>query len=175
MSPVNQVLDLLVQLSQGELDQVRAACTTLKMLGPGKQRQLPKQVDTQEHLILDEIVVTLRNMGVEFASPSMLRQNRGYQKFSEKVPGIIQFLNAATTNRVDQRAVLALGIRLLYKQLESWGLPVTALVIMNNAYRIPSLINRAFPGYARSGMLSWIIRKEALHVRDKRGRQSVQR
>jgi hypothetical protein len=69
--------------------------------------------------------------------------------------------------KVQQRALFRLGIVLLCNNLAEMETPISGMSLMNHIHRIPSLINRAFPGYARLGLLSKIIRAKETRVRKK--------
>ena len=59
-----------------------------------------------------------------------------------------------------RRVVLATGINLLYEDLEGMGVvAISPKVLANNLPRIPAVLDRAFPGYARYRMLKIIVRQ----------------
>jgi hypothetical protein len=58
-----------------------------------------------------------------------------------------------------RRVILATGIDLLYKDLGNMGVVVNPKVLANNLPRIPAVLDRAFPGYARFGMLRLIVKR----------------
>jgi hypothetical protein len=74
---------------------------------------------------------------------------------------IESFLNLTCpeTKVITRRGVLATGIDLLYKNLGEMGVVVSPKVLANNLSRIPAVLDRAFPGYARFGLLKMIVQR----------------
>jgi len=60
---------------------------------------------------------------------------------------------------VTKRVILATGLDLLYKNLRDMGVAVSPRVLANNLPRVSSVLDAAFPGYARHGMLSAIVKR----------------
>jgi hypothetical protein len=63
-------------------------------------------------------------------------------------------------NLVIQRAVLATGLDLLYRDLAGAQIPVNATILARNLPRVPAVMDKAFPGYAQFGMLAKSVRGE---------------
>lgn len=55
--------------------------------------------------------------------------------------------------------VLAMGVRLLQRNLSSMGFTATSSVIAEHLARLPAVFDNAFPGYGQAGMLASIVRK----------------
>jgi hypothetical protein len=143
---------LLPTLSGDELSQIREQ---LSMISTMK----PVPAGTDEGLALESICEGLSSLGVEYAYPTLLQKTDGYSSFRCKVGPVMQFLRRGMKEKNEIRAALVLATQLLYQDLTSSGFPATARTIMRHFHRVPSVINRNFPGYAQSGMLSWIIKK----------------
>lgn len=171
MSNIKTVLDTLPLLTGAELAQVRAALGALSSIGGERGPVLNTDVTSDDMWVLGAIADYMRDKGIDATSVPLLRRQRSYSAFRDKVPAITQYLKPAG-DRNTQRALLTIGIELLYEDLQKLGLAITSRSMMAHVHRIPGMINRAFPGYASQGFLSMIIRGE-LHVRKKRGDGAV--
>jgi len=142
----------------------------LSHLDPGTEAAaLP--LESEVDFILETMQRVLSSMGVEHTSVATLRGSPQYAAFKQKAPAIVAYLDSACpTNRVKQIAVLSIGVRLLYENLASQGFPVSSRFLMTHIHRLPSVMNRAFPGYARAGLLNLLV-KDKTNVRNEQGRQ----
>lgn len=172
-SDLKTVLDIIPRLSSAELAKVRDAIGAANAIGGAKGPVLSNDVTSDDMWVLGAIADCMRDRGIDATSVSLLRKQRAYGAFRDKVPAIVQFLKPAG-ERIKQRALLTIGIELLYADMAKIGLAVTSRTMMAHAHRIPGCINRAFPGYASQGFLEKIIRGE-LHVRPKRSHSAVSR
>jgi hypothetical protein len=60
----------------------------------------------------------LTSMGVEYTSIDQLqKRDADYKTFAEKVPAIMKFIRNAVKDRTSQRALLRLGVKLLYENV----------------------------------------------------------
>lgn len=147
------VIAQLPNLDPAELAEVRERIAALRMLaGSGP-------VDIGEQLVIDAIHAVLRNNGMG-ASLEQVTKSSVHTSFVEKLPAIHEYLEKASSERNVQRAILQLGVDLLYRHLTSHGIPVGVRVLMAHIHRVPEFINAAFPGYAELGMLHWVIGKD---------------
>jgi hypothetical protein len=55
------------------------------------------------------------------------------------------------------------SLGLLSENFEEMRLPVTSRLLLRNLPRIPAVVNRAFPGYWKLGMLNMVI---SAHTKD---------
>lgn len=76
-------------------------------------------------------------------------------------PELTSFIDQACpgAKTLTKRVVLATGINLLYRNLREMGVTVSPKVLANNLPRLPAVLDAAFPGYARSGMLNMIVKR----------------
>lgn len=171
------ILQLLPDLTASELTALAERIMLLRSLSgapPLTENQLPTAASvTRDDWVLRDLCYALASMGVEHASPAMLRRTSGYPSFKRKVPGLILYLQNVSSRHLVRRAILMLGVRLLHKELTRQGLAASSVLVLRHAHRIPSVINGAFPGYAASGMLEWISTKGASDVRKERNHPSV--
>lgn len=162
MTPLEQINQLLPSLDTAALQEVRARCVILAQ-GAGSRAQTaalggklgPSDADVD--LVLEEIAGYLRAEGVEYASPDILRRVGGYGKFAEKVPPVMKALRKATTNKVKLRALIRISIDFLYKDLARMQVSASTRTMMAHWHRVPSVINRNFPGYMRGGFLGLLL------------------
>jgi len=71
-----------------------------------------------------------------------------------------QYLDTAAPGspQVIRRGILATGIELLHADLRRRAIPINVTVLANNLGNLPAVLDRAFPGYAKAGMLAMIIK-----------------
>jgi hypothetical protein len=149
-SALTTVLAELPKLTAAELAEVRQRITFLRTLsGDGP-------VDVGEQIVIDAIHIVLRENGLG-ASTEQVTKSNVHASFLEKLPALHEFLAMASSNRNHQRAVLQIGVELLYKHLTDLGIPVGVRALMAHIHRVPEFINAAFPGYVRAGLTPWII------------------
>jgi hypothetical protein len=144
----------LPKLDAAELAEVRQHLALLRTLaGEGP-------VDVDEQLVIDAISIVLRENGMG-ASIEQFTGSSAHVSFKEKLPDLHAFLALASKQRNEQRAILYVGVSLLYDHLIKFGIPVGTRVLMTHIHRVPEFINAAFPGYTRAGLLPWIMHRMA--------------
>lgn len=157
--PLDKINALLPRLNRDELRVLSGRIKALIELTPEDGSIASNIAADDESLVLGCIAEQLSRMSVEFVSVAVLRNQRGIASFRSKLPGLMKFVSSGGRNRIEQRAILMMGIELLYDHLVKQQLPITAWLLMSHVHRIPSVLNDAFPGYARAGLLSWIVKK----------------
>lgn len=112
--------------------------------------------------ILDQIIEVCRAEGIEAATQSRLRNHPAYKTYAEKCEEYVKpFLDHVQYgNRVRKHALIRCAIRLLIKNLKKMNVPVSALMTMNHIHRMQSVVDDAFPGYAKNGLLYMVVRVE---------------
>jgi len=111
--------------------------------------------------VSEAICSTLRRVGVECPSPITLRKSSAYANAKEKFNDLSAFFDKISQQRLVQDAVLCTGIEILYNDMINWGMPISSHTILNHIHRIPASLNRAFPGYAQSGLLAKVVKYES--------------
>lgn len=124
----------------------------------GTDQQDPNVMDDADGLVLDALTSTLTRLSVEHASIYFLRKHPHYSLFKTRCSDLMPFFRAAVATRNEQRLLLELAMELLYKELTEMGIAVSCRTMMNHVHRIPAVLNKHFPGYAASGLLSWILK-----------------
>lgn len=128
------------------------------------------QIETHDDLFaLRCICDMLRDSGTETFGFERYKKHAQWRSFCAKVPAVLQYVRQAGSQRVMQRKVLTFGLRLLYKQMTRDGYPVTGITMLAHFHRVPAVLEQAFPGYAKSGLLGLIFKGETKNnVRQKR-------
>lgn len=173
---VSRAVELALKFTPEEwADFERRVKAYRQLSGDDQSRQEPRSSCTKDQstdtiLVLQEIVLLLQRLGVEFSSVELLQKSPTIKSFNEKVPGVMSYVRKGVKTRNAHRALLSLGLQLLYDRLVKEGYPAGGRTLMNNIHRLPSTVNSHFPGYAASGMLGMII-KEGSDVRKERSRK----
>jgi hypothetical protein len=166
-----QIAALLLLLGKEELEQVRARAGVLAQAAGINGRTSPAaelsapQISADESdidLVLSEIAALLRDQGVEFASVPMLKRVTNFKSFAEKVPATMKFFRGVTTNRTKLRALIRISISLLYKDLIKMNMAATTRTLMSHWHRVPAVMDKNFPGYARAGHLGLLFQDSVL-------------
>jgi len=156
MTKLVKILEDLPSLTDAERQQLLNSLRALVSLGPSSAQPIGE--DDHESFALSCIADSLASLGVEQVSVPMLRSSAN-AAFRGKVGNVMVFVTKACGTRSAQRALLLLGVELLYNNLAKLGLPASARLIMRHFHRIPSVLNRHFPGYAASGLLGFVVDK----------------
>lgn len=158
LSPLTIVLEQLPKLTITELHQVKQRIGYLRTVADAGP------VDVDEQIVIDAISAVLRENGIAITT-DQVANSPVHTSFLEKLPALHTFLATASPKRNHQRALLQLGVELLYAHLTKIGIPVGVRTLMAHIHRIPEFINIAFPGYAQAGLLSWITRAATVRRR----------
>lgn len=156
MSNVDQIVAWIPSLTSDEVQRIRAALDMSGQLG-GKVKH--EAIPSDELNALDAIARFMQERGLDLSGREQLARGRGYNAFKAKVPALFAYLKQAG-DRNAQRALLTIGIELLYADLTKIGLAVTSRSLMAHTHRIVGVINREFPGYAQAGFIKLILRRE---------------
>lgn len=161
-----QIVKMLPMLERGELEKVRTRIGALLHLSPSapdlRTEYVGYAVD-KETWVLDCISHVMEGTG--YNSISFLRMSPGISEFRSKLPPLLRMLERADKSKTVQRAILLVGINLLQKNLTQLSIPVTGRTIMRHVHRIPAVLDVAFPGYVKAGLLGLIITRGNRYVR----------
>src|SRR5206468_322499 len=150
------------------------------MNGSSEPASIPPPTDTSfAREVLDILIETLVAHGTEGRARIVLERSNLFGRFCSEVEGIQKYLKSLNVNRVQQRAVLRVGMELLHKFLlkgvpTRWDkknrylvkapLPVGSREMMIFIHYLPVVLDRAFPGYSKLGILYMIARqKQGIH------------
>jgi hypothetical protein len=157
---LNDIIPLLAGLSAQELDNLAARIKALRAItgsasqdGSNESGLAEPDVDFVVHCAHQAAV----SAGAELSTYFQLRQvAKRSADFRTKAANLILWLKPAG-NRSRQRALLCLAYQLLYRDMTENGYPVTARTLLNHTHRLPSLVEKDFPGYYRAGLLDRIV------------------
>ena len=158
MTKLVKILEDLPGLTDAERQQLLMSLKALCSFGPSSQVTNEAGQDDHESFALSCIADSLASLGVEFTTAPMLRSSSN-AGFRAKVESVMVFVSKVCKTRSAQRALLLLGVELLYSDISRLGLPASARMVMRHFHRIPSVLNRHFPGYAASGLLGFVVDK----------------
>lgn len=108
--------------------------------------------------VSEAICKVMSRAGTECPSPSTIRKSAAYAGARAKFDDLAAFFDKVSKQRLVQDAALSIAIELLYDDLVAWGIPVSSHTLLAQCHRIPSTLNRAFPGYAQMGILAKLIK-----------------
>ena len=155
----NKIVQSLPTLSATERGSLLERLKLLQSISSPKEAATNGKRDIESR-VLTIVCNTLRELGVEYPSLDVLRKSSAYPSFQRKLPDLLEFLSHVSDSRVQQDALLKIALELLYNDMVNWqDAVISAHTLMSHIHRIPATVNRHFPGYSSSGMLSWIIRE----------------
>ena len=110
--------------------------------------------------VLEAISSVMKKNNADAASVTTLRKSAAYASAREKVQDLQIYFEKISKSKLVQDQVLKESVGLLYYDLLSWqGVAVSCHTLLQQIHRIPAVLNRAFPNYAASGLLSKIVKK----------------
>lgn len=145
----------ILQLTQ---EQVSDLANRLKIINFASTKQFNGKSDFGVR-VSEAISKVLHGRGVECPSPTTLRKSSAYASSRPKFDDVAAFFAKISSHRLVQDSILVEGISLLYDDLLQWqGIAISSHTILQQIHRLPSTLNRAFPGYAESGKLHKVIK-----------------
>lgn len=161
---LQDVISFIAKASLEDKNKIRSALDVSdQFAGLPEARSLAKQDD----VLLDIISSYMANKGVDLSTPYVLMSGKHYVTFRKKSDAVYKYVKPVGTKN-SQRALLRIGVSLLYADLERMGLAITSRLLMAHVHRIPAVINRSFPGYRKLGALKLILVKRQHNVRGKK-------
>lgn len=157
------ILAAIPRLTPGEQDQVAAAVKAAQALGAGTKTKgkahAPTRADMHPDVrdVLSAICDHLNRYGGDGGTPSMAATLKEYREFLEpSAPVVMDAIRDMMPDTTHRRALLAMGVKLLYDDLRKWMPRPNARALMKRAHQIPGCIEIEFPGYHANGMLRLI-------------------
>jgi hypothetical protein len=145
MPKFDEIVEIIPTLSSSQLRELQTRISALLSLGGDTENH----GETDAGIVLGCISETLTGMGVEHVTPSFLRKSQNYSSFTKELPLLMVFLRKQVTTKNHLRALLDIGIRLLYEDMRKMGFPVSGRTLMLHMSRLPAVLDLSFPGYAR--------------------------
>lgn len=163
----DRVVAALPHLTPEERGRIAERLKALNSLAPGQTfagatGAFPDEPGGGADVLLEVIAGAVLRLSGERVSPAALRRGPSFSAFRAKAREISAFAAKHAPNRVQRRALLALGVELLHRDLSRAGFSVTARTLMACAHQVPAVLDKSFPGYAQSGFLSMVIGRVAL-------------
>lgn len=156
------IMDLLPQTTTHEQSQLLAYLKSLAAIDPA-QATLPltlgKSKNDDADTVLNVIYEVMKQGGLEYFEPN-LQDTGHYKSFAPKCPPLLAWIKTAfptQNSALHERALLRVGVRLLYEDIRRMGQAVSLRTLMAQIHRVPAVIDAAFPGYAASGLLHKIL------------------
>lgn len=163
MSRVAEIRKQMLGLSASELAELRQFASLNLSIGGARNVAADAKSEDIAVELLHAFSRVLIGRNLDYTKPGTMQRVQAFASYRAKLvnDGVADWLNAVVKkNRVARAGLLTLLANLLCDDLIEKGRPVHARAMMLHAHRIPSVLNRAFPGYAQFGMLHLIIRKE---------------
>jgi hypothetical protein len=153
---LRELVAMLPRLSRSELEQLSLRLKSMLQFNSAPTATMVDDLD----FVLGCVAEVMRQSAGDFPAMAVLRNAAKSVAFQDKLPGLLAFFRAHDGNdRKVQRALICIGFELLYDDMTGMGLVVSANTLLAHAHRVPAVLNQAFPGYARSGLLHWVVRE----------------
>lgn len=161
------VKHMIDQLTRDELREVREYVSLMLSQGgastPARERVRTNDEDFAR-IALDCIVRVMRARGADVRSVSVLERSQMHASFVRKFVGeedeeglVAYFRRIIRRNKIERTAFMHVAINCLYDELIEMDKTVSATTMMAQIHRLPAVVNRCFPGYARSGLLRLVV------------------
>ena len=142
----------LPQLSVGQLSDLSSR---IKLLAKTSTKQHIGKQDFGDR-VLQSISIIMRK--VDGASAIALRKSAAYASHKQKIEDLSTFFESISKSKLVQDSILRMAIEYLYVDLLEWGVPVSSHTMLKQMHRIPATLNKHFPGYAQSGLLTKLVK-----------------
>ena len=140
----------LTTLTQEQLSDLQ---TRIKILSTTAEKEHNGKSDFSMR-VLQAICDTLKKNGVETPSVHVLKKTTAYVQSTGKLQDLSVWFDTISKNKLIQDGILREAINLLYFDLVNWkGVSISSHTLIKQIHRIPSVLNRHFPGYSQSGLL----------------------
>lgn len=148
----------IAQLPSLTKEQASELVTRVKLLSSGKVKPANGKQEFGDRL-LQIICDVMRKNNVETPSPINLRKSAAYGQASGKLQDLQVFFELISKSKLVQDSILKEAVQLLYNDLLQWqGVAISSHTLLKQIHRIPATLNKNYPGYAASGMLTKIVK-----------------
>lgn len=137
-------------------DQASEVLSRIKLLGVSKEYDGKEDFGTR---VLQAIKTVLLKNNIENPSIYTLKKSVAYVNAKGKMEDLSAFFDNISKSRMVQDAILREAISLLYYDLVNMNVSISSHTILNHIHRIPATLNRHFPGYTMSGLLTKIVQE----------------
>lgn len=162
LTNLDTILGSLKSLSPEELETLKKRVVALQSLGGQVTTQEARpsgRIDAEQSYVLRTIRSVLQEAGVP--SPDFHTMRNKVRKDSAFVNGVVvvyEFFKNEKRKETKQ-ALIRVGVSLLYQNLKEINIPVSGYTMCKHLSRLPSVVDRAFPAYAKNKMLGMIVRR----------------
>lgn len=165
MASFEDIVTTLPTLTEPQLKELQIRIKVLTKLGGSTS-----EVEVSDwHLQV--LVDTLIGRGISSSGFNIKQLRVG---FRNQLEGLKPYLQSVSPARADQMVFWSICLELLLDNLRGMNIPISPRVVVSHLSRIPAIMDVHFPGYARAGLLSMIIKGGGFdHVRQKRGYPTV--
>lgn len=158
----NGIVKALPSLNANERAQLRQRLSVLDSLTGEQTHYAPVGTRGTSDNLVDRVLRIIVNVcsdkGLAFEYETRLRKAADFKTFSVKVKELEPFLTGISKRSIDQDAIVRIGVELILDHLLYLRVGVTARTLMRHIHKLPTEINKAFPGYVRSGILLWLVK-----------------
>lgn len=148
---LDELIECLPNCTSDELKQVQARCTLLlKCKHNVHSKERPGRRDqVDDDIVYSALAMALKTHGISAPPWSVFTTLPLYALWMKRMDQLSPFLeqlNALT--KIDQTAILCKLFKILLSNLLAASVPITLNTGVNNAQRLPQILDAAFPGYS---------------------------
>lgn len=140
-------------------------------MGPSSADRVVTSLSHNDWIMMG-LAAYMRDVGMPPVSVEHMMDSPQYALFKKKCVAVEKYLSRVGDKNA-QRALLRAGLTTMHKRMSVLRISISYLTFMGWIHRLPGCINREFPGYMESGLLTLIIRGENDHVRPKQSKRPV--
>jgi hypothetical protein len=116
-------------------------------------------LDTDMDLLIDALCAFMRERGIEFSNPTLVKRSGAYQSLCKRPDFLGSWLDRSGMSRNEKRLLFAMTVPLLHQYL-SWGSNAVGVnQMLQNLHKLPAVVEGHLPGYARAGALRMIVKR----------------
>lgn len=158
MTSFNDVLQILPKLTSTERNKIASAIKALDQFNISNVDKSAK-TNSDLELFLSILSQFLSDKGLEYSSPNMLKRNRAYKSFANKIEHMQEWIDGLSMSKVQKGSFFMIGIELLHNYIVRDKKVIGATLLMLNIHKLPQVVDAQFPGYYRLGLLNMVIKK----------------
>lgn len=146
------------ELSQLSVGQLNDLSTRIKLLSKSATNDHTGKQEFGDR-VLQAICIVVKKANAETPSPATLKKSSAFIHSKNKLDDLQTYFETISKQRLVQDSILKVGIELLLYDLLQWqGIAISSHTLLKQIHRIPSVLNKSFPGYHASGLLTKIVK-----------------
>jgi len=159
----------LVGLTADELRSIQQQVTAL-LSRASSATSTPKHItESGATIVFEQLLRFLQSKGLyeNYISPKMVEMTKNtWRGFVPKCETLWTFISNQTPHKVEREALLQVGLACHFDHLSTWMDSVDIKGMLQFIDQVPMTLDSQFPGYARNGMLAFVVRGGlGLHTR----------